>query len=269
MAVREIKSIQRCFEILSAFRDAKAPKLDVQQISEITNIPNSSLYRYLQTLSSQNVLDYDVHLKKYTLGPLILSLGSIAYKHNDIALLARPIMEEICAEVQESVFLTAVKDYQAVCLERIEWQQHSIRLIVDRGDTFPLHVAATGKILMAFLPVEKQEKIISKGLKKFTENTLTDPMKLRKSLNKIREDGFAFTDQEHNPGAMAISAPVFDSINQIAAGLCIAAPVDRFIEKDIASNKALIINCARRLSELIGHSCREHEMPKKKDQNPD
>jgi DNA-binding IclR family transcriptional regulator len=70
MATKEIKSIQRCFEILSAFRNAKSPKLDASQISRITNIPLSSLYRYLQTLITQMVLNYDADTKKFTLGPL-------------------------------------------------------------------------------------------------------------------------------------------------------------------------------------------------------
>lgn len=253
MATKEIKSIQRCFEILSAFRNAKSPKLGASQISRITNIPLSSLYRYLQTLITQMALNYDADTKKFTLGPLILALGSIANKHNDIALLARPIMEKLCNQVQESVFLTAVRGYQAVCLERIEWQ-HSIQLILNPGDTFPLYVAATGKILMAYLPVEKQEMIIARGLEKITEYTQTHPDQLRNSLKNIRENGFAFTNQEHNPGAMAISAPVFDSNNRIAAGLSIAAPVDRFLEKDLVNKKDLIIDCANKLSGLLGHS---------------
>jgi DNA-binding IclR family transcriptional regulator len=262
MAVKQIKSIQRCLQILSAFRDVQDPKLDAYEISQLTNIPTSSLYRYLQTLTKQLVLDYDANLNKFTLGPLILSLGTIAYKHNDLASLARPIMRELCDELKESVFLTAVRGYDAVCVERIEWQ-HSIQLILNPGDTFPLHLAATGKILMAYLPVEKQEEIISRGLKRFTKYTLTDPNQLRESLEEIRENGFAFSNQEHNPGAMAISAPVFDSSDQIAAGLSIAAPIDRFLEKDLTSRKDLIIAYANKLSASLGHNVARSEFLKK------
>jgi DNA-binding IclR family transcriptional regulator len=256
MAAKEIKSIQRCFEILSAFKRAENPKLDVYQISQITSIPTSSLYRYLQTLTKQFALDYDPHLKKFTLGPLILALGAIAYKHNDISLIARPIMEKLRDEVEETVFLTGISGDHAVCIERIECQ-HSIRLIVNRGDTFPLYVTATGKILMAYMSLEEQERIISKGLKKFTEYSQTDPSELRKSLKEIRKSGFAFTNQEYNPGAMAISAPIFDSNNRIAAGLSIAGPVDRFIEKDLLNRRNLIIEYASRISSLLGHEIKK------------
>lgn len=252
MAAKELKSVQRCFQILSAFRKTQDPKLDVHQISQITNIPTSSLYRYLQTLTKELALDYSAYSNKFRLGPLILSLGAIAYKHNDIGLLARPVMEQLSNEVEESVFLTAVRGFEAVCLERIESRQ-SIQLIVNRGDTFPLYVAAIGKTLMAYLPVEQQEAIISRGLEKFTEYTSTDPNELRKSLKQIRKEGFAYSNQEYNPGAMAISAPIFDSRNLIAAALSIGAPVDRFVQKGLIKEKDLVIHYANKISRLLGH----------------
>ncbi len=253
MAAKEIKSLQRCFQILSAFRKVQNPKLDVQQISQITGIPSSSLYRYLHNLTKELALDYDAHTNKYSLGPLMLSLGAIAYKHNDIGLLARPIMEKLNNEVEETVFLIGIRDFKAVCLERVEARQ-SIQLIVNRGDTFPLYVAAIGKILMAYLPVEQQEAIISRGFERFTEYTSTDPDELRESLKEIRKNGFAYSNQEYNPGAMAIAAPIFDSRNRIAAGLSIGAPVDRFLQKDLIQKKDLIIDYANRISEMLGYN---------------
>jgi DNA-binding IclR family transcriptional regulator len=253
VATKEIKSIEKCFEILSAFTKEGNARLNVSQLSQVTNRPKSTLYRYLQMLTGRGALDYDAQLNQFSLGPLILKLGAIAAKNVDIQVMARPLMQKLSDEVQETVYLTGLIGQEGICIEKIDCK-NSVRYIIERGDIFPVYASATGRVLMAYLSTEEQEKIIARGLKRFTKYTITDPDELRKRLKEIRGRGFAFSNQELGPGGMAISAPIFNSQNKIFAGLSIAAPVDRFKEKNLQQFNGRLIEYANRISTMIGYN---------------
>jgi DNA-binding IclR family transcriptional regulator len=167
--------------------------------------------------------------------------------------MARPLMQKLSDEVQETVYLTGLIGHEGICIEKIDCK-NSVRYIIDRGDIFPIYASATGRVLMAYLSTEEQEKIIARGLKRFTECTITDPVELRKRLKEIRACGFGISNQELGPGGMAISAPIFDNQNRIFAGLSIAAPMDRFKEKNLKQFNQLLIEYANRISALLGYN---------------
>jgi len=74
MPTKEIKSVRNCFRILSLF-SKQNPDFDADEISQAIDIPRSSVYRYLNTLIQESILEYDPTTKKYELGLKILELG--------------------------------------------------------------------------------------------------------------------------------------------------------------------------------------------------
>jgi DNA-binding IclR family transcriptional regulator len=252
MPTKEIKSIRNCFRILSLF-NKQNPNLDADRISQGIDIPKSSVYRYLNTLIQESILEYDPATKKYELGLKILELGATAYHQMELRKIAIPFMKELAKKTIETVYLAALNRDRAICIERIE-SDHPIRLSINRGESFPLHASATARILMAYLSDEEQDRIIKKGLKKFTDYTITDSHKLRKNLMEIKKQGFAFSDQELDMGAKAVSAPIFDFFGRAIAGLSIAGPVHRFAGKKVAEYRDLVVDYSRKISSKLGYT---------------
>ncbi len=179
-------------------------------------------------------------------------LGAMAARDIDIQSIAKPLMEKLRDEVQETVYLTGLIGNEAICIEKIDCK-NAVRFFTERGDIFPIYASATGRVLMAYLTAEEQEIIIAKGLEPYTDYTITDPVELRRRLKEIRENGFAFSNQELGLGGMAIAAPIFNSQCRIFAGLSIGAPVDRFKEKNLMEYSGRLIDYANRISALIGY----------------
>jgi len=90
-------------------------------------------------------------------------------------------------------------------------------------------------------------------LKKFTPNTITDPLLLKKELKKIRKQGFAFSDQEVYLGTRGIAAPVFNHKREIVAGLTIAGPRERLTDKKMPWFIRLVKENALRASHELGY----------------
>jgi len=254
MPTKEIKSIRNCFRILSLF-NKQNPNLDADRISQAIDIPKSSVYRYLNTLIQESILEYDPTTKKYALGLKIFELGATAYHQLELRKIAIPFMKELAKKTRETVYLTALDRDRAICIERIE-SDFPIRLSINRGESFPLHASATARILMAYLSNEEQDRIVKKGLKKFTEFTITDAVKLRKNLNAIKKRGFALSDQELDMGAKAVSAPIFNFFGRVVAGLSIAGPIHRFTDEKVTEYKDLVVDYSKKISLRLGYTGR-------------
>lgn len=251
MPTKQIKTIKKCFRILSLFNISN-PKLDVDEISQFIDVPKSSIYRYLNTLIQEAILEYDPTIKKYMLGLKIFELGATVYHQLDLRKIAAPLIKELAEKTKETVYLSALNKDKAICLERIE-SNFPIRLSISRGETFPLYASATARVLMAYLSDEEQDRIIKKGLKKFTKYTITNPVELRKNLKEIKKQGFAYSDQELDLGARAVSAPIFNFFGRVVGGLSIAGPMYRFNYKKIAECKDLVKDYSKRISLRLGY----------------
>lgn len=250
MPTKEIKSVKTCFNILSLFNKSH-PTLDADEISQAIGVPKSSVYRYLNTLIQESVLDYDPNLRRYSLGLKVFELGATAYYHLDLRETAASFIRELADKTKETVYLTALNRDMAVCIDRIE-SDFPIRLSIERGESIPLHASATARVLMAYLPDAEQEKIVKGGLKKFTENTITNPVELKKNLRQIQKSGFAYSDQELDLGARAVSAPIFNFFGRVVAGLSIAGPVHRFTDDKMEEYRTLVIDYSKKISSRLG-----------------
>ncbi len=183
----------------------------------------------------------------YHLGEMILSLARNVPKKRlqDIAI---PFMHELSAQTGEAMCLSTLHDNQGVCIERVE-AHHSLRVSHELGAIFPLHAGTSGKILMAYLDREEQERIIANmGLALFSEATITDPDELFKELAKIRKLGYALSNGEVIPGTYGIGAPIMSRKGKAVAALSISAPIQRMEEARRRKTIALVVSAAKKIT---------------------
>jgi DNA-binding IclR family transcriptional regulator len=116
------------------------------------------------------------------------------------------------------------------------------------GLAVPLHCSALGKVLLAFgaatMPAEPFESR--------TARTITTRAVLAAELATVRERGYAVTDEELEPGLVAVAAPVFaDGISAIAA-ISVSAPAVRLTADLIPVTAAACVSAADALSAMLG-----------------
>ena len=77
------------------------------------------------------------------------------------------------------------------------------------GSTIPLFAGAVGKVFMATMSTEQAAKIInSKGLPRFTKNSIVDPELYFQELKRVRQKGYAIDDEEYIMGVRAVASPL-------------------------------------------------------------
>ena len=200
----------------------------------MTGLPKSTCYRFLNTLKKKNLLEYDSVLGMNKLGVRLLKLESVILSLSpiDLARISLPFMQELSRISGETTQLLILKKDEGVCIEKVESPQ-TLRVMPDKGTIIELHSGASGKVIMAYLTDEQQNRIIEeKGLKYFTPNTITDPIVLKKQLREIRKLGYAISDQELFTGVSALAAPIFDFNDKVIASICVVGP-----ENDLPKGK--------------------------------
>lgn len=183
----------------------------------------------------------------YQLGAMILDLARNVPKKR-LQEFALPFMHQLSAKTGESIVLSTLHDRQGVCIERIEGR-HTLRVSHELGAIFPLHAGASGKILMAFLNRQEQEKIIEDiGLPRFSDTTITDRHKLLAELAQIRKQGYALSNGEVVRETFGIAAPIISRIGKTIAALSMSAPTHRLEKENRQQMIDLVVGTARKIS---------------------
>jgi DNA-binding IclR family transcriptional regulator len=116
------------------------------------------------------------------------------------------------------------------------------------GLAVPLHCSALGKVLLAFgaatMPAEPFEAR--------TARTITTRAALAAELAEVRQRGYAVTDEELEPGLVAVAAPVFAGGPSAIAGISVSAPAVRMTADLITGTAAACVRAADALSAVLG-----------------
>jgi len=219
-------TLAKGLEILCLFSEQR-PTISVHDVISHLKVPRSTAYRYLRTLRQYGFIEEDSQSSRFRLGMKMLELSRLAGRRHTLVEVALPVMKRLCDETGESVFLSVANGTNAVCLERVE-SQNPVRFSYERGKSSPLHGGASAKVLLAFLDKDTQSQVINpEKLPKLGPNTITDPKELKDELSRIRQRGYAFSQEEVDPGAWAIAVPILARNGRLLASLTVGGPIHR------------------------------------------
>jgi DNA-binding IclR family transcriptional regulator len=118
------------------------------------------------------------------------------------------------------------------------------------GLAVPLHCSALGKVLLAYgaaaMPAEP--------FPARTPRTITTRAVLAAELAAVRERGYAVTDEELEPGLVAVAAPVFAGGVSAIAAISVSAPAVRLTADLIPATATACVGAADALSAMLGGS---------------
>ena len=86
-----------------------------------------------------------------------------------------------------------------------------------------------------------------------TMHTITDPAALFAELDKVRAQGYAFDNEEYEPGARCIAAPIYDYTGRVVAGLSVSGPVTRMTDEHIYEKLPFLLDAAAQVSQRMGY----------------
>ncbi len=246
-----VRTVNRISAILNCF-SPEQPVLNLTAISDRLGLARSTTHRLLTALQQQGFLSRSAGDQGYHLGYQLLRWGALAQATLDLRNEALPILRELSTATGETAILSVRDGSVGICVEKVDSNQ-PVRLAMHAGQHLHLHAGASAKVLLAFLPDDEMERIVSQiQLWPLQHNTLTDPDLLLRELREIRLRGLATSFEETDAGAMGLAAPVYDSTGQVVAGIGIAAPLARVSPQRVPDLSDCVLQASRDLSIRLG-----------------
>jgi DNA-binding IclR family transcriptional regulator len=220
MAEREngdIQVIARCAQILRAIEPGS--RLRLSALASDLGMGRSTAHRYLTSMSNAGLLQR-VGEGEYTLGPLLVELGTMALNDLHVVEVAGATMQQLTEEAGETVVMSVWGGFGPV-VTRTATPDKLIQVGVRVGSRLPLDAAQT-MVFLAFLEDRRS-----------VENVLTMVPERRQdieaSMTETRQLGLAISNG-FIAGLRTIAVPVLDS-RGISATLAIvgttsAVPAD-------------------------------------------
>jgi DNA-binding IclR family transcriptional regulator len=207
--------------------------------------------RHVATWRELGFIERADRSETYRLGSKLFSLGQAAAKQNTHVNVAYPFLLELRDRVHETVLLcTRVQEHATalVCLD----SGLPTTIMVRPGAIFHLPYSPTARVLWAFATDGEAEQRLAERSFDFSEQPGLNQRTFREKSNNIRRNYYDFEPEVRRNGLGAISAPIFDHGNNIAAAVTLIFPSKSMSEapgkKVINALKA----CAARISEALG-----------------
>lgn len=200
---------------------SREPEWGLTDIADRLGISKSMAHRLVATLSDQGFLSQNPRTRRYRLGLRLLGLGAAVGDHLTLRRVALPHMEELAQQVGETIFLTMRDEDYGMVAARVELRP-SLNWVLGIGERSDLTAGASNKIILAYLPAAERESVLSRSPAPLGAE------RLRADLERIRQQGWAFSAGEVTKNSAAVAVPVFSQGGEVIAGLSIAGPAARF-----------------------------------------
>lgn len=248
--VPAVEAAIRILEYLSRYKNRSSPLSD---ISKNLSINKSTCHRILKALEDYHFVYFDAESKLYSLGSYLIVLGARASEFTNYLEVTKPVLRWLCAESnQTSVLLEPISDIKLMYVAKEE-ANLPIRVTVSVGQQFPVTSASFGKCYLAFSDESVAEKLIKKiGFIKFTNKSITNVQQFKDELDKVRQEGYALSFEEHTPGVFGIAAPIFDQHKKVILVIgCVGlSHQSDSLSLNICAER--VTEAARRITEVLG-----------------
>lgn len=221
-------------------------------IAKDMNMTNTSVTRYLNTLMDKEYVEQDQETLKYSATYKIVALANHVRTHTDLKQVARPYLEQLAKFFGESVNISVEENMHSVYIDVIRMSNSSLMTIQHVGNAAPMHCTGNGKILLLNYSDEELDRFIkTQGLPQYTKNTYVTKESLKEELNRIRERGYAYDNEERELGIRCLAFPVYDAQGKVIAGVSVTGPkermTDEFLEKRIEKFRDITLQISRKL----------------------
>jgi DNA-binding IclR family transcriptional regulator len=235
-------------ELLSFVRHG----LTLPELSRRLEMPRSSTHCLLVTLERRGYLHRNEHTNRYMFGRKLFSVANTALSGLKLREQAAPLLRDLMRRTRLTVHMAILEHGEAVLVEKIE-PPGMLRLATWIGKRMDLHATGVGKALLAYLPDEEIDALITgHGLPRYNDNTITSVRKLREEMARVRRAGYSVEDQEGEIGFRCIGAPVFDETGKAAAAISIAGTTSQITDENFLSLAAVVKGTAASLSSVLG-----------------
>lgn len=235
---KHVAAVSAALAILECFDEDVVLRL--RDLHERTGMQKSRIMRLAGSLAASGYLTIEGGASGYRLGPKVQRLANIVGNGSaDVVQRIQPVLARLTVERSDTCFFSVVRGLERMVAAQ-ESPAQALRFVIPEGQMRPLHVGATGKVLLAFGPERLRDRVLASSLVPLTRATTVDPTRLRAEIANAQSRGFFVSRGEATADSYALAVPVLGEGNVLVGALSIAGPDTRLpIDQEVAVADAL------------------------------
>lgn len=211
-------AVDRALEILE-FLDGARRGWSISELSRRLNMPKSTTHVLVRTLERRGYLSREPGGRDYSLGLKVYGLGRGIIKNMALPDLALPHVRALVQDIRLTAHVAVLEGDQAIYIVKVDGPG-LIRFDTYVGKRTNLHCTAIGKVLLAHARPGFLRSIFARAtFTRHTEHTVTTLAALRREIEKVRQNGYGFDDQEEELEVRCLAVPVPKSPQPCVAAL--------------------------------------------------
>jgi DNA-binding IclR family transcriptional regulator len=248
----KVPNLERALIIIELLKE-HPDGLTLSEIATEIKASPTSVFRISKTMLEKGYFSRDEETKKIRMSSKLFTVSSIGTCDKNISEIAAPYLRQLRNATKETALLGVLLPNKGQGVAILEYPGlYPFKFLHDIGSPISLHVGAPGKSLLAFLPTDEQQDIISKiHFKKYTDATIMTKGALKKELELVRQQGFSIGFGEWMDEMHSISAPVLDRFGYPLAVIWITGPSSRMPISKVPELAQQVKSCAQQISTIL------------------
>lgn len=240
--------VGRAIEVLRAVARFQRSGATLSKVTNVTELSRSTVFRLLRYLTEERLLVFSDEQRCYFIGPLAYELGLAARGHADVASRWRARVEQIAAETGKTAYLVARSDTEVVCLATAQGCEIIRAVTLEVGQRLPLGVGAGSLALLAAMPDDEIEAIVTSNRSKlrfFGGGRLT-PKVLEERVQVTRAKGYALSKDSVAKGVIGLGIAVSGESEAIELAVSVSMVATQLDSAD----QTQIVKTIRRIAHM-------------------
>ena len=200
-----VQSVDRAVSVLEIL--AQRGEAGVSEVAADIGVHKSTAFRLLAALEDRELVEQTQERGKYRLGFGILRLASAVPGRLDVTQQARPVCEQLAAQLGETVNIAVRRSHFVVNIDQARGPS-AVATHNWVGELTPLHATSSGKVLLAFMTPKNAERCWPpRGLPDSPRTRSRRPGNSRRRSRRPRGTDTHSSVEELEEGLNAIAAP--------------------------------------------------------------
>ena len=247
-----VNSLSKGLRVLEAF-SAERTEMTLSEVARAASIDPGTAFRMLNTLVMLGYVARVPDSKRFRLTLKVVDLGLHAIGRSDLRELARPILRSLVGEISEAASLGVLDGADVLYVERVRAGLTRLGVDIRIGTHIPAATGIIGHAILAFLPPRDRERVLATAPRR--GEMAVNPLgkaELNRTLQTIRQQGYALHDSLFGNGLRILAVPVLDMDGYPVASVSVAAPAMRIsIENFCALAFEPVRNAAKDIARAV------------------
>ena len=240
------QTLMRGLDVIDALIDGPLP---LAELSERLELTRSTTHRLAAALVDRRLLSFRPR-EGYTLGPKLLELGHAASQQMHLPRIARPWLEHLSAQTEDTVHLGVLDGHEALYLDKVAGRRR-INIGSKLGERHPIASTGLGKALILDKTEPEWTEFYSPDGKPFDSTARAVWLE---RMRGYATKGYAFDLEENEDQIRCVAAPVRGVDGQVVAAVSVSSAAQYMSDARMAELTVTVTDAANAISRDLGWS---------------